>query len=247
LKSTEKPLLSVVIGSINGTFYLESCLESLTKQEGIIPSEIIVVDCVGPEVTKLVNHKFPEIQIIPFESPKSLPDLRLAGIRAASGDIIAITEDHCIVPKDWFSSILQSHKRHEEAAAIGGSVDNAATNRLIDQAVFFCEYASFLSPLSEGITHDLPGPNVSYKREAIQQALEGEYIEVFFHQELEVMGYRFWLDPSITFPTPLIPKPKIAISMLPCQSFFQILVLKSAIFNIRVNIPENPRQTIVVK
>jgi GT2 family glycosyltransferase len=66
--------------------------------------------------------------------------------------------------------------------------------------VYFCEYSNFTSPLPEGVTHDLPGPNVSYKRAALDQLrdmLQDGYWETFLHQRLESLGYQLYADPSI--------------------------------------------------
>ncbi|MBW8011261.1 MAG: glycosyltransferase [Chloroflexi bacterium] len=193
------PQLSIVIASINGLNYLSECLSSLKQQDGEISAEIIVVDCVGDSVTNFVTAQYPGVRLIPFDTPMSIPALRGSGIRAASGEIIAITEDHCIAPKDWFQTIWLSHQE-QSATAIGGSVENAATERLTDWAVFFCEYSNFLSPIPVGVVHDLPGPNVSYKRDALgnqHQIFEGDYYEYSLHQNLESKGHHLWSDPSI--------------------------------------------------
>ncbi|MGH9548470.1 MAG: hypothetical protein ACRD3W_03805, partial [Terriglobales bacterium] len=66
--------------------------------------------------------------------------------------------------------------------------------------VFFCEYSNFISPVTDGIVHDLPGPNVSYKKEAIWKlmaSIQDEYWETFVHGKLEEQGQQLWSDPKI--------------------------------------------------
>jgi hypothetical protein len=47
--------------------------------------------------------------------------------------------------------------------AVGGPVENGKGG-LVNWAVYFCEYAPYMSPLPEGATDDLPGNNIAYKR-----------------------------------------------------------------------------------
>jgi len=193
------PELSIVIASINGQPYLAECLAALRQQTGNVTAEVIVADCVGSSVTDFVTAKYPEVRLLPFSEPQSVPILRAAGILAAQGEIIAITEDHCIPPPNWYESVVLAHANYP-GSAIGGSVDNGATKRILDWAVFFCEYSNFISPVPQGVVHDLPGPNVSYKRSgliALADLIKHGYWETFVHSYLESQGQQLWSDPSI--------------------------------------------------
>lgn len=195
-----QPELSVIVASINGVEYLEQCLSALSRQNSVDKAEVIVADCVGPSVTQLVQRSFPSVKLIAFDEKQSVPKLRAAALAEAKGRIIAITEDHCIPPSQWYESVLAAHKRNPRPA-IGGAVDNGATKRIIDWAVFFCEYSNFISPVADGVVHDLPGPNVSYKREAIshlRDMIKDEYWETFVHGQLEAEGKELWSDPSVS-------------------------------------------------
>jgi glycosyltransferase involved in cell wall biosynthesis len=194
-----QPDLSVTIASINGADYLRECLRALGKQHGCVNAEVIVADCVGAEVTGMMKREFPSIRLIAFQEKQSVPKLRAAALAQTQGRIIAITEDHCIPPPDWFESVLRAHQVNPRPA-IGGAVDNGATKRIIDWAVFFCEYSNFISPVASGVVHDLPGPNVSYKREALsalREMIKDEYWETFVHGQLESEGKELWSDPSV--------------------------------------------------
>ena len=194
-----QPDLSVIVASINGIEYLRECLTALAKQKGNVNAQVIVADCVGGEITTLVKTQHPSVQLISFNEKQSVPKLRAVALAQATGKIIAITEDHCIPPAQWYESVIQAHTNNP-APAIGGAVDNGATKRIIDWAVFFCEYSNFISPVTDGIVHDLPGPNVSYKSEALaslRDSIKDEYWETFVHGELEAKGKQLWSDPSV--------------------------------------------------
>ena len=47
---------------------------------------------------------------------------------------------------------------------VGGSVSNAATDRIVDWAAFLCEYSHLLRPLTAGPSETLTGNNIVYRR-----------------------------------------------------------------------------------
>ena len=193
------PQLSVVIASLSGRPYIDNCLEALNEQHGDISAEIIVADSLGSIVTDFIKDNYPRVCLITFDGPKSVAQLRAAGLKSARGSILAITEDHCIPNANWYQSLVDAHQNHS-GPAIGGAVDNAANKRLVDWAAFFCEYSNYISPVPHGIVHDLPGPNVSYKRAALEpmdNTLANGYRETFLHQHLEAQGLSLWSDPSL--------------------------------------------------
>jgi hypothetical protein len=96
---------------------------------------------------------------------KSVFQLRHAGYRAARGEVVAITEDHCFVEPGWVERILDVHRRFPNAAAVGGTVLNNTDEKLVDWAAFFLTQGPFMPPLPNGLATRISGPaNVSYKR-----------------------------------------------------------------------------------
>jgi len=79
-----------------------------------------------------------------------------------------MTEDHCRVHTGWCAAVIRAHREHPEAAAIGGVVENGATEHLIDWANFFIANASFMHPVAVGETQTISGQaNLSYKRRVV--------------------------------------------------------------------------------
>lgn len=194
-----RPEVSVVIASVNGLPYPLDCLEALAQQQGGIPAEVVLADCTGPATVAAVRERHPDVRILAFDEQKSVPWLRAAGIRAARGRLVAVTEDHCVPYPDWYQRIVEVHAR-TGWAAVGGGVENASTERLVDWAVFFCEYSQHMHPVEAGPSGFIPGMNVAYDMDLLagmrEVFAEGLW-ENFLHDKLRAQGHVCGMDPSI--------------------------------------------------
>ncbi len=199
--SASDPFISVVIASVNGFPWIGACLEALTAQQGGIPYEILVLDRCGAAVRQEIARRFPqsEVRVIGVEGKPSIPKLRAQGMADARGRMIAILEDHCNVPSTWFESIRRAHEAGHQA--IGSGVENGAVERVIDWAVFFCEYARFMPPVRGGVGVEIPGNCAVYDRKALERVgpeLKREVWESFIHRRLSEEGVAFFCDPEMT-------------------------------------------------
>ncbi|MFQ5875792.1 MAG: glycosyltransferase [Dehalococcoidia bacterium] len=199
----DKPDISVVIASVNGPPMIDECLVSLANQKGDVNAEVIVVDVTGEDTVCLIKEKFPWVKLQTFPERRTIPELRAIGLSQSSGDIVAVIEDHCITDERWFEGIVSAHRKHPDCVAVGGVVENDSGARLVDWAVFFCEYSTYMLPLRGGIVGDIPGNNVSYKRRAfegidgLEELLNQGFWETTLHDKLRERGDRFLLEPSI--------------------------------------------------
>jgi len=199
INHTGNKKISVVIPSVNGLPIIKECLESIYRQKNSDIAEVIVVDCTDERTRKVVRETFKEVILIYPQKKKPIPELRAIGIKEAKCDILALIEDHCLVPEDWFTEILKAHE--SDYVAIGGAVENACQDRVLDWATFFCEYSAFIQPAPSGTIKILPGNNVSYKRNRIQDilddAIDKGVWEGFIHQKLIERGYELFSTPSL--------------------------------------------------
>lgn len=199
--SPNEPFVSVVIASVNGFPWIGACLDALTSQRGGIGYEVLVLDRCGPAVRDEIARRFkqPEIRVIAVDGYPSIPKLRAVGMKEARGRMIAILEDHCNVPPTWFESIRRAHLAGHRA--IGSGVENGAVDRVIDWAVFFCEYAKFMPPVAGGTGVEIPGNCAVYDREALKLVgpeIHQEVWESFIHRRLAEQGVQFFCDPEMT-------------------------------------------------
>ena len=158
--------LSVVVPSVNGLGDLVGCIAALEAQSDVRP-EILVVDRLGEEVRAEVGRRFPNAKVIAVPSDTTIPRMREIAFAAATGEAVAVIEDHVIVPRGWARALLDA--RRETGAVVGGSIDNAARSSVVDWAAFLCEYSHCITPLPSGPTNALPGNNVIYDRALLQR------------------------------------------------------------------------------
>jgi hypothetical protein len=190
--------LSVVVPSVNGLGDLIGCVEALEAQRRDVDLEVLVVDRLGGDVPRTVKQKFPAARVIEVPQGTTIPEMRALAFREATGDGVAVIEDHVIVPAGWARALLaQLDLGHD---VVGGAVENAATGTLLDWAAFLCEYSHCMPPLPEGSVPWLTGNNVVYRRSVLAKyqsvADEGKW-ENRLHDAMRADGIELTCRSSI--------------------------------------------------
>ena len=187
--------LSVVVASVTGLPYLADCLEALEEQAP--EAEVVVADWTDERTRELVRDRFPRVRLLSFDEPMAVPELRAAGIFAATSPYVALIEDHCNVREEWADRLVAAHEGGRPV--VGGSIRNFPYRRIRDWAAFFCEYSRYMEPAPAGEVDDLPGMNVSYDRraiEAIDDLLRAGKWESWLHARLLERGFVLWCEPD---------------------------------------------------
>jgi hypothetical protein len=111
-------------------------------------------------------------------------------VEHATGDIVAIIEEHCVAGDTWLSTALAAHARGD-FGAVGGPVLDSNYRRLQDWVVYFCEYNGSLPPAPDGEVRDfgfvLGGANIAYGRRVLLDhlpLLDDGYWEAALHPAL---------------------------------------------------------------
>jgi hypothetical protein len=165
-----QPALTIVVPSVNGLHDLIPCCQALERVRATLPLEVLVVDRLGEPVRAQVRTQFPWVRLLDMPRGSTIPQMRDAAFRAASADAIAVIEDHVIVPPTWGTRLLAALAEGHDV--VGGPIENAANERLLDWATFLCEYSACLPPLPEGDVEWLPGNNVVYRRAVLSRFLD---------------------------------------------------------------------------
>ena len=190
--------LSVIIPSVNGWQDLKGALEALRAQDGGFKVQSVVVDRLGEELQEKVRREFPEATLVAVPRTMTIPEMRIRGFAAAEAPVVGVIEDHVLVPPDWTKRMLAAHA--EGAQVVGGSVVNAASERLVDRAAFLCEYSHCLKPPA-GNAEWLTGNNVTYRREILNQfrdtIAEGRW-EDRLHAAIRGAGIPLLSEPEIS-------------------------------------------------
>lgn len=198
-RGKETPALSVVVASVNGQPMLSACVDALLRQETDESFEIVVADRCGGDVARwLREHPDPRVRTLEAPADASIPRLRALAFAASHADLVAILEDHCNVVPGWVDVLLTAHRNGY--AAIGGVVENGARERAVDWAVFFCEYARFMPPVTGGVVPEITGNNSAYHRPTLEAhgiEWDREVWEGFLHGELKLAGVEFFCAPDL--------------------------------------------------
>lgn len=198
VRGADRPLLSVVVPSVNGIRDLRDCLATLAAEAARVPLEVLVVDRVGPALRAEVARQYPWVRVIVAARGTTIPELRAMAFSAASAPIVAVIEDHVHVPAGWATQMLAAQARGE--TVVGGSVQNGATERLVDWAAFLCEYSHLLPPQPDGPVPTITGNNTTYRRELLERfreaASSGRW-EDHLHAVLRAHGVQLFSRPGI--------------------------------------------------
>lgn len=192
------PELSVVVPSVNGWGDLEGALDALAANAGEVRLEVLVPERCGEAVRARIRERFPDVHVLPVDANVTIPAMRAAAFAEARADSVAVIEDHVIVPPRWARALLAARARGE--AVVGGSVQNAATARVVDWAAFLCEYSHILPPLPEGPSTWLTGNNTVYARDLLVKygpQVAGRW-ENALHDLLRQQGVTLMMRPAIS-------------------------------------------------
>jgi hypothetical protein len=189
--------LSVVVPSVNGLEDLLPCLAALAPETADVSLEVLVVDRCGPVVREAVQARYPWVRLLCAPAGTTIPALRAMAFAAARGRSVAVIEDHVLVPRGWARALLEAQR---VAPVVGGAVENAACDRVVDWAAFLCEYSHCLSPLAAGPTTWVTGNNVVYPRSLLERyrhALAGDRWENHLHDTMHRDGVLLYCRPDI--------------------------------------------------
>jgi len=190
--------LSVVVPSVNGWSDLSDCLRALMVAGREVPLEVLVADRLGDAVRERIRAEFPSVRILSAPAGTTIPALRAMAFEAATADAVAVIEDHVLVPPDWAKALLDALAAGEDV--IGGAVENAATERLVDWAAFLCEYSPLMPPLPAGPAAAITGNNTVYRRSVLlryRSVWTGGGWENRLHEALRRDGIPLYQHPEI--------------------------------------------------
>jgi glycosyltransferase involved in cell wall biosynthesis len=122
LTSAWQPSVSLVVPVYNGEKTIGACLDSLLAlhyPDALI--ELVVVDNASRDGTATVLRQYEGRVVRLRESTRGPAAARNAGVRAASGEVIAFTDADCRVDPDWLGAIV-APLADESVGVAGGTI-----------------------------------------------------------------------------------------------------------------------------
>lgn len=166
--------ISVVICAFNEEAWILKTLESLLGQRRKA-DEVIVVNNASTDKTGDVCESFirkhPELNVkVVYEAKQGLHHAREAGWRAASSDIVAMTDADIQFPADWLEIIEAQFSTDAELQAITGIVRYSDAPAFINWVTWISDQLYQPEGIGKFMTKEyvLNGGNSAYRRTALE-------------------------------------------------------------------------------
>lgn len=210
------PILSVVVTVVDGGQALRRCMQALLSQERTPSMEILVpfdatveatvrataADAAGGDNVSVRLVDLGAMAICGRSGAGGQHELidrrRAAGLAQARGELIAIVEDRAVPRPDWAATVVSLHRQFPNAV-IGGAIENAC-DRVLNWAVYFCDFGRYQLPFVSGPRRYVSDVNVAYKRRALEQTRDiwqVRYHEPLVHWALEQAGEVLLVSPDL--------------------------------------------------
>jgi len=121
--------ISLVISTWNNARLLRRTLESCCALEDPGPGvawELVLVNnnCTDETDTVAAEFKARLPLVYVHEPTPGLSHGRNAGLAAAKGELIVLTDDDVVPVKDWLCQVWEAYRRHEQPAFFGGPIES---------------------------------------------------------------------------------------------------------------------------
>lgn len=158
------PRISVVVCSYNGAATIRDCLDGLSKL-AYPDYEVIVVDDGSTDATAAVANEY-DVRVISTEN-RGLASARNTGMEAATGEIIAYTDDDARPDPDWLAYLAAVFLRSDHAGVGGPNIAPPGDGPIAD-----CVANAPGGPVHVLLTDDLaehiPGCNMAFRLDRLR-------------------------------------------------------------------------------
>jgi hypothetical protein len=142
----------------------QHALDRLCAQSAIDSMRIAVVDVAPESARPLSVPAGAPVEIVRVPGLGEWAPARRAGLERLETPIVAFVEEHCFTEPGWAEALIEAHEG--PWATVGYSFRNANPESYVSRSAMLTDYGLWLEPIARGPAQNLPGNNVSYKREA---------------------------------------------------------------------------------
>jgi cellulose synthase/poly-beta-1,6-N-acetylglucosamine synthase-like glycosyltransferase len=154
----------VVVCSYNGSRLIGGCLQGLREQT-YSNYEVIVVDDGSTDTTASVAHAF-GARVISTEN-QGLSSARNVGWQAATGEIVAYTDDDARPDPDWLLYLAGTFQR-SDYGGVGGPNIAPPGDGLVAECVANAPGGPIHVLVTDTEAEHIPGCNMAFKKECLQ-------------------------------------------------------------------------------
>jgi len=128
----DKPLVSVVVVTLDRADLLKQCLLSLSEQD-YPRMEVIVVDNGSSEdIAGMLNRWFPSVRCIRLEKNIGFAGGSNRGIKSSNGKYIALINNDAAASPSWLSSMVRAAEADARVGAVGSLVVDGNNPTVLD-------------------------------------------------------------------------------------------------------------------
>ncbi|HTF86813.1 MAG TPA: glycosyltransferase [Planctomycetota bacterium] len=190
------PSVSVAVVGICSAAHLERCLAGLEHQRGAPGFDVVVA--YDPNLGGMdgVAARWPRVRLVSNAGQRNPLELASRALSEARGELILLTEDHCIPDPDWVATMIAAQAPGR--AVTGGLVEIREGSSAVDWAFYFVDFFRYASPVRAGPSPTLTVCNVAYSKTRL--AAIADTWSVYFHETAinDALRERFgelWLEP----------------------------------------------------
>jgi GT2 family glycosyltransferase len=157
------PRISVVVCSYNGERTIRDCCEGLMRLE--YPNvEVIVVNDGSTDATPAIAGEYP-FRLVTTEN-RGLSGARNTGLQAATGEIVAYTDDDARPDPHWLQYLAMTFMSGDYAGVGGPNIAPAGDGPIAD-CVANAPGGPVHVLLSDRVAEHIPGCNMAFRRERL--------------------------------------------------------------------------------
>ncbi len=192
------PELSVIVPAVTGMKALAACLNSLGRQREAPSLEILVPNRLDEEGVAQLAAGHASVRTWTVAADCPLMSMRSEGFLKAQGAVVAVIEDHLVLPETWARTLVTAVTSSDGVA--GGVIVNGARDNLVERAAFLCEYSACMPPVPGGFVPWIVGNNTGYRRDILMKVKalwQDSAWEDRLHSGLQEQGTRLWCEPAL--------------------------------------------------
>jgi GT2 family glycosyltransferase len=160
------PFISVIICTRNGIKRIEGCLKAVSRMTGGGFEAIVVDDGSEDGTADFVATRFPNVRLLRLNAG-GLSAARNTGAAAASGEILAFTDDDCEPDVEWVARLRKTFQEGKFAAAGGPNLPPPPRDWR-EAVVGAAPGAPSHVMLTDDEAEHLPGCNIAVTKEAFK-------------------------------------------------------------------------------